>query len=254
LQKIIPQYSRTKIDKAGDVLRANGDSAEDEKICALDILSNWRASYNYPINTFQASLRKKANDTCKCKVIVAQRLKRMPSIVDKLRRFSRMRLTQMQDIGGLRAVVNDTKDLYALREAFVTSKFKHILVNENDYITKPRGSGYRGIHLIYRYKSDKTVCYNKHMLEIQLRTKLQHTWAMAVETAGLFLNQSLKSSLGDKDWLNFFQVTGNAFALMEDGETFTRKMLPQHKAVFNEVVRMQESLNVRIFERRKSIE
>ena len=196
MQEKILKYSRTSVDKAGDILRKNGESSAKERINALDILSNWRASYNYPVNEFQARLRENVK-SCQGDVIIAQRLKRTASIVAKLRRFSKMRLTQMQDIGGLRAVVYDTKSLYALRDVFIENESHHTLVDENDYITKPRGSGYRGIHLIYRYNCDDSYGCNKHLLEIQLRTKLQHIWAMAVETAGLFLDQSLKSSLGN---------------------------------------------------------
>lgn len=40
---------------------------------------------------------------------VSQRLKRLPTIEDKLRRLPRMDLSSMQDIGGCRAVL-DTQD------------------------------------------------------------------------------------------------------------------------------------------------
>src|SRR5207302_10368579 len=52
-------------------------------------------------------------------------------------------------------------------------------------------------------------------IEIQLRTRLQHAWATAVETVGTFLQQSLKSSEGSEKWLRFFALTGSAFAMTE---------------------------------------
>ena len=41
--------------------------------------------------------------------------------------------------------------------------------------------------MVYQYKSDRIETYNRNMLiEIQFRTHLQHIWATAVETMGLF--------------------------------------------------------------------
>lgn len=52
-------------------------------------------------------------------------------------------------------------------------------------------------------------------LELQFRTRLQHAWATAVETVGTFLEQSLKSSEGPDEWLNFFSLVSSAFAYQE---------------------------------------
>ena len=77
------------------------------------------------------------------------------------------------------------------------SGLRHTLVHEPvDYINHPReDTGYRGIHLIYRYRSDrKKRAWNGRKIEVQLRTKLQHAWATAVETIGAFKNMALKSN------------------------------------------------------------
>jgi hypothetical protein len=52
-------------------------------------------------------------------------------------------------------------------------------------------------------------------LELQIRTKLQHNWATAVETAGTFTSTSLKSSKGSDEWLNFFKIVSSLFAMEE---------------------------------------
>ena len=93
---------------------------------------------------------------------------------------------------------------------------KHRLVNEKDYIDSPKPSGYRSLHLVYRYRSSRTATYNGHLIEVQLRTRLQHAWATAVETAAAFLEQPLKSSKGEGEWLKFFTLVGSAFALEEN--------------------------------------
>jgi len=91
----------------------------------------------------------------------------------------------------------------------------HDLVSVDDYIERPKDSGYRSLHLIYRYKNTAAEAYNGLSLELQFRTRLQHAWATAVETIGSFLNQALKSSEGPAEWLDYFKVVSSAFALME---------------------------------------
>lgn len=126
-----------------------------------------------------------------------------------------MRLTQVQDIGGCRAVVRTVKAVRALANFYKHSDIKHKLDHIDDYIERPQESGYRGIHLIYKYYSDKKETYNDLKIEMQLRSPPQHAWATAVETAGTFIQQALKSSIGDQEWLRFFQLMGTAVAFRE---------------------------------------
>ncbi len=62
-----------------------------------------------------------------------------------------------------------------------------------------------GCYLIYRYFSDRQTKYNTLKVELQLRSQLQHAWAAAVETVGAFVQQALKSSLGEEEWLRFLR-------------------------------------------------
>jgi hypothetical protein len=126
-----------------------------------------------------------------------------------------MNLARMQDIGGLRAVVASTRRLEELNEAYIGSKLTHELISQYDYVRHPKPSGYRSIHLVYRYKGRTETPYDGLLLEIQLRTRVQHSWATAVETAGTFLEHSLKSSEGPDEWLRFFALAGNAFSFLE---------------------------------------
>jgi hypothetical protein len=57
--------------------------------------------------------------------------------------------------------------------------------------------------------------YNGLRIEMQLRSRLQHAWATAVETVGTFLRQALKSSQGEGAWLKFFALMGSALARRE---------------------------------------
>ena len=211
----VPKESKNQINKAGKILISKNRSS-DELYWAIDLAEKWRACHAYPINTFQATLRIKLksyqNDP-----IVAQRLKRMPTIIDKLKRFPTMQLTTMQDIAGVRAVLGSKSDVFKLADSYRDNEqFLHELVDERDYINNPRDEdGYRSLHLMYRYKNKRNSDYDGLRIEMQIRTKLQHTWATAVETMGTFLGQALKSRQGDREWIDFFALISSAFAHKE---------------------------------------
>lgn len=213
-----PGFSRKQVQKAGDVLVASelpgADVKMDEWVHAFVVLTNWRACHGYPINTFQATLRNKLSKIDP-DALVAQRLKRTPSILKKLGRLKGMNLARMQDIGGLRAVVSTLPQLRLLHQNYKSTRFTHDLVAEYDYVTQPKASGYRSIHLVYKYRSYIAPAYDGLQLELQMRTKLQHAWATAVETMGTFLEHSLKSSEGPEEWLDFFSLVSSAFAHVE---------------------------------------
>ncbi|NTW14579.1 MAG: RelA/SpoT domain-containing protein [Candidatus Moranbacteria bacterium] len=222
----VPRESKEQINKAGASLVSN----PNDKV-ALDLANRWRACHAYPINTFNATLRIKSKAFNES-VIVAQRLKRMPTIVDKLKRYPSMKLARMQDIGGLRAVLTSTKCVYELASSYKDTRFRHELVNEKDYIKEPRDEdGYRSIHLIFKYKGANSIAnkYDGLLLELQIRTKLQHIWATAVETMGTFLGQALKARLGDKEWQDFFALVSSAFAISE-----RMPVLPRHRELSKE--------------------
>ncbi|WEK69685.1 MAG: RelA/SpoT domain-containing protein [Candidatus Chryseobacterium colombiense] len=215
------EFSNKKINLAGDYLITS--LQKNELDWAETVLNNFRGIHLYPMNTFQATLRRKVKkfDTY---ALISQRLKRAPSIIHKLTRFKGMQLSRMQDIGGLRAVLSDIENVYDLTKDYKESSFLHCLVNEKDYIKEPKESGYRGIHLIYKYENPIAPEYNGLHLELQIRTKLQHIWATSVETMGTFLKHSLKSSEGPKEWLEFFALTSSAFAHIENCE-----LIPAYK-------------------------
>ena len=206
-----PKYSRKQIDKAGKII-ADPNSSDKDKKDALEILNNWRSSHAYPLQVITNNLRRKNNNA-----IVVQRLKRLDSIVGKLERFPEMSLYRMQDLGGCRVIVDSLEDVYNSLNKYKNSSIRHILKRENDYIQYPKESGYRSYHMVYQFQSDKTDTYNKNILiEIQFRTRLQHIWATALETMGIYTKTALKASMGDKDILRFFVLVSSVFAKMEN--------------------------------------
>ena len=245
----VPCQTRSQINKAGKMLAEQNGSIDPQSFFeAITLVNTWRACHAYPINTFQATLRGKlSSELYGRNPIAAQRLKRMPTIIDKLKRYPEMQLTRMQDIGGLRAILDTVKDVYRLAEEYRGYRnnkgFLHELVQDKDYIKNPRDDdGYRSLHLIYKYKNKRVPDYNGLRLELQIRTKKQHAWATAVETMGTFLGQALKSRRGDREWLDFFAITSSAFAHLEKTPPVPRFSTLTSKETFSAVAEAEAKL------------
>ena len=71
---------------------------------AIGIVDDFRSDHRRPLTQVAAALRHYLQPHSE-QIIVAQRLKRLRTIVDKLRRHPSMSLARMQDIGGCRAVL-----------------------------------------------------------------------------------------------------------------------------------------------------
>lgn len=206
----IPKYSKSEINKAGKTI-ADKNSSKKERQDALKVLNNWRSSHAYPLQVIASNLRSKNPDS-----IVVQRLKRLDSITGKIERFPKMDLYRMQDLGGCRVIVDSIDEVYSAMNQYKSSRIRHILKREYDYIQNQKESGYRSYHMVYQFHSDRKETYNKNMLiEIQFRTKIQHTWATAVEMMGIYTKSNLKSSQGNEDILRFFTLVSSILALKE---------------------------------------
>ena len=188
---------------------------------SLEALNNWRSFHRFPLNTITVDLRLKVQRIQPNASSPVRRLKRARSIISKISKES-MRLTQMQDIGGCRAVLPDIRSVYQIRDLYSTGKSAHKIVAIDDYIEKPKASGYRSLHLVFKFKSHGYPQYNNLLVEVQLRTVTQHAWATAVETVGALSGQALKSSEGEQDWLDFFKLASIALEHSEYA------ILPRH--------------------------
>jgi len=239
----VPNFTRGQINRAGAVL-LKPDADEHARAEALERINHWRACHAYPINTFQATLRWRLRKVC-ANPLVATRLKRLPSIAKKLGMNHGMQLARMQDVGGLRAVVDSVSQVRKLQGIYCDGGLMHELVGIDDYIQHPKESGYRSLHLIYRYKNIAAPAYNGLSLELQFRTRLQHAWATAVETIGTFLNQALKSSEGPAEWLDYFKVVSSAFALIEKCPVSAQHATWKEKDIYKAAVAMGAKLDVK---------
>lgn len=239
----VPCESKNQIRKAGELL-CSSEVSKNDRIQAMELANRWRACHAYPINTFQSTLRNNVKRFGKS-VIVAQRLKRMPTIIDKLKRYPTMNLTTMQDIGGVRAVLRNINEVYQLAKIYKNkSRFRHEIIDERDYIQHPRDEdGYRSLHLIYRYKNPRNPDYDRLKIELQIRTRLQHTWATAVETMGTILGQALKSRRGDKEWIDYFAIISSAFAITESTSPLPKYLNSTNRQICEEIIDATKKLD-----------
>lgn len=210
------KYSRKEIDRAGKVIISTSSDVFDY-VDAIAKVDDWR-KLHLPVIEL---LSKRVSDLLAEKGIhvafSSQRLKRMTSIKEKLIRSTSMGLGGVQDIGGGRFVFDDMDSLLRAKDCIAKATFADFSMDHDlyDYISNPKDSGYRSIHFVYKYNKPNSDLDGMRV-ELQIRTKLQHDWATAVETAELISHSSLKASQGDKAWLDFFKLVSAVFAQREN--------------------------------------
>jgi putative GTP pyrophosphokinase len=194
-------YSKSKVDRAGQLLadrlrlvregKAIVGEPPAEVVKAVEIIDWWRTEHAKPLSRVAASLRYYAG--AEGKPIVAQRLKKFPTIAGKLLREPTMKLSRMADIGGVRAVLHDQDAAYRvanrLRKNWTITKFR-------DYVAEPKRDGYRALHLINRHRG--------RLIEVQLRTPLQDGWANLVEADARSVAPSLKFGGGPEELRDYY--------------------------------------------------
>lgn len=210
-----PKYSKGRVDRAGQRIGTPAATPDD-----FAVLENWRASHANILNTFKTILYNRAKGM---DVQIAQRLKRRPTIIDKLTREPDMHLSRMHDIAGCRVIVNSLEDLEDFRRRVHEARFDHkrrgVEGDRWNYISRPKQSGYRGVHDVYTYHVEpkKGIArekqpWNGMLVEIQYRTTIQHAWATAVELAGLVTQNDPKFDRGNPDFIEFFRLSSEILA------------------------------------------
>lgn len=205
-------YSKSKVNRAGqtfaDRLRLVVDGKavvgeqRSEVLEAVEIIEWWRGEHAKPLSRVAANLRHYAGE--EGKPVVAQRLKKFPTIVGKLLREPSMKLSRMEDVGGVRAVLLDQDAAYRvasrLRKNWTVTRFRN-------YVAEPKADGYRALHLINRNHG--------RLIEVQLRTPRQDAWANTVETFARVVAPGLKFGGGPSELREYFVVLGEFFALRD---------------------------------------
>ena len=167
------------VRRAGDVLRraqaTQGDTPPLAEVHdARRVVEAYRSAHAAPLDAAYTELR-----SCLISegldVDLSRRLKRLPTIEDKLRRLPKIELSTMQDIGGCRAVLDTQDEVQRVVDRFCASSFERNEQTDKikDYVARPQVSGYRAIHIYTRYHGRR--------IEVQLRTRDQDSWAKIVQ-------------------------------------------------------------------------
>lgn len=206
--------SKGAAKRAGRVLRsripADGDAVSQEAIEAFATAHAWRAGHLYPMRIEQRRLIGMGG------ALTAARLKRMASIRSKLEN-SNVRFEQMQDLGACRAILPDKAALDDYVAKY-RGKYAARIKWAKDYVSEPKASGYRSVHVIVQPDSEgEREVHNLLKIEVQFRTRLQHVWATAQEAIGYMRGEALKSGQGDPRWLSFMALMGAEIALLDGG-------------------------------------
>jgi ppGpp synthetase/RelA/SpoT-type nucleotidyltranferase len=211
--------SKKQINKVGELLK-NDKSLDKNSIKTLEY---FRGVHRYPLHLFRNTIDRKLEKLKipKSSYLVSQRLKRVSSIINKLNIQEKMKLSRMNDVAGLRIVVDSIREVRSLQEEFEKlnnhNKSCFSLSNIKDYIKDPKDSGYKGVHMIFKY--DKNIPKESQcMIELQIRTKLQHSWATAVEVLDTYRRERLKQSQGNKKYLNLLKDISLSFSFFETGK------------------------------------
>jgi GTP pyrophosphokinase len=218
-----PSFSKGQVNRAGKLLldvrdakRQEGNERATERFGAEkiaeadDAVAWWRTLHGSPLSSVAATLRyhvAKEGGQVGGQIEVAQRLKRHDTMIDKLSREPTMQVTQMQDIGGVRAVLPSLHHVYALARRLRKS---WTVIKVRDYIADPKTSGYRALHLIVRRSG--------YPVEVQLRTVRQHAWANLVEEDGREMGVGLKFGAGASEIHTYYVAVSEALALIDRGE------------------------------------
>jgi putative GTP pyrophosphokinase len=199
---LLLEYRQSNLEEMARLETEYGDGGTEG---AFELIDWWRSLHAKPLTSVSANLRHYVKPHGH--VLVTQRLKRLPTVVDKLLREPRMKLTQMADIGGCRALLLDQSAVYEVA--------KHLRRNwdvtrTRDYAAEPKESGYRAVHLIVKRKG--------RLIEVQLRTPLQDAWANQVEEDSRRVGRNFKGGQGQREVHSYYAVVSELLALREDGQ------------------------------------
>ena len=207
----MPLPSKTKIDKAGLALAKAKYKDETEFIELEEVFDEYRKAHLQPLSETTLELQSLLANYG-APYYIAQRLKRKPQIVRKLNRLS-VRLTQLQDIGGCRVIVQKNADVDRLHKYLkekVGAQNVFTIDRSTDYRELGRDdTGYRALHVLLKRGGVH--------LELQIRSRIQHYWSESIERTSVIYGYHLKESEGDAQVIRYFKNLSDVFFEIEAG-------------------------------------
>ncbi|MCI5679220.1 MAG: GTP pyrophosphokinase family protein [Bacteroidales bacterium] len=131
---------------------------------------------------------------------VTGRLKKPASILDKAGRkhIHPDRIEQeIEDIAGIRILCQFVEDIQKVVD-MVRSRTDMTIVEERDYITNTKPSGYRSYHIIIKYPLSTALGPKEIFAEIQIRTNAMNFWATAEHSLRYKYSGNIPQALQDR--------------------------------------------------------
>lgn len=145
---------------------------------------------------------------------VTGRVKPIASILDKANQkgipLDKLE-TELQDIAGLRMMCQFVDDIKTVVE-LLRSRNDFEIVEERDYISHEKVSGYRSYHVVIRYPVQTISGEKKILVEIQIRTLAMNFWATIEHS----LNYKYKGQFPEDIRLRLLRAAKAAYSLDEE--------------------------------------
>lgn len=182
---------------------------------------------------------------------VTGRVKPMDSIKikAKLRGIPMERLEdEMQDIAGLRIMCQFVDDIYEVVR-LIRARKDMTVVQERDYITNQKESGYRSYHLIIAYPVQLVTGEKLIYAEIQIRTLSMNFWAtiehsLNYKYQGEFpqeINDRLRNASEAAHWLDE-EMSKIREEIQEAQQLFSHGRGKQHDRYYQDYLKRHEEL------------
>lgn len=180
---------------------------------------------------------------------VTGRVKPKDSILAKaqLRSIPINRVEQdMQDIAGLRIMCQFVDDIHAV-VALLRSRHDFRIVEERDYITNNKESGYRSYHIVLEYPVQLIHGEKKILMEIQIRTLSMNFWATIEHS----LNYKYQGEFPEDINIRLQRAAEAAFQLDEEMSKI-RVEIQEAQQLFSHNKGYQDPKNKKILKLRKN--
>jgi putative GTP pyrophosphokinase len=192
----VGSLSKTQVDRLGNRLRKGKISEGDFRE-----LDAYRRSFAESYEEIATIIR----NTTQLEP-TGRPAKSTTSIIEKLRRET-IRLSQIQDIAGCRLVVPNVVAQNEVVERLKSVLAKAVVIDRR----KQPSFGYRAVHII-------ATAGNK-LIEIQVRTALQHAWAQMSEKLSDVVDPAVKYGGGDRDTQDILARFSKIIASFEEKES-----------------------------------
>jgi ppGpp synthetase/RelA/SpoT-type nucleotidyltranferase len=203
----------------------DGPLTSDELEQAEATVAEFRQQHARPTSAIAAELTI-ALEALELPHAVGSRLKELPSILLKLHRMGSTRLTQVDDIGGCRVVLETGAALQSLLEHSCQAWGEEVR-SVLDRVAAPNTTGYRAVHVIVR----RDQCF----IEVQLRTPGQQVWADHVEELDDRFGTDLKHGEGPEVLKGYLLLLSDVLHANEYGPGATARQRNELTKMRNEV-------------------